>query len=264
MFGDELLYSKLAQSIASGHGLVLRGETVFFPAPLPILAQAPAWLVHSLASGYVLAKAVNVGVMSAAVFPAYALARRLVRPSYALLAAAMTVAGPVLVYAPYLMSEALAYPVFLLALATMVCAFERPSRVMEAAVVAVSLAAVVTRVQFVVFPSPISAAVAVAPPRPLPRPVGRRPPLPRSGAARVGRGGARHLCRRGDPELRPTRRLRWGSLTGALLPFAAGWLIMPGAILGAALLAWRPRSEGEAAFGLLALHRPRSFSSRSA
>ena len=253
VFGDELLYSKLAQSVASGHGLVLRGETVFFPAPLPILAQAPAWLVHSLASGYVLAKALNVAVMSAAAFPAYALARRLVRPSYALLAAAMTVAGPVLVYAPYLMSEALAYPVFLLALATIVRAFERPSRWMEAAVVAVSLAAVLTRVQFVVVPVAYLVAVAVR----------RRIrchalsvggllafaalPLVSGGTLLGTYAGATTLS------FDPLAVVRWSSLTAALLPFAAGWLIVPGAILGAALLAVRPRSEADAAFGLLAL-----------
>src|SRR4029078_5046476 len=105
-----------------------------------------------LAPGYLSRKPLNVAFMSAAVCPAYALARRLVRPSYALLAAALTVAGPVLVYAPYLMSEALAYPVFLLTAAAIIRAFDRPSRWMEAAVVGVSLAAVLTRVQFVVVP----------------------------------------------------------------------------------------------------------------
>lgn len=42
VFGDELLYSKLAQSLVSGHGFSVRGEPVFFPAPLAVLAQAPA------------------------------------------------------------------------------------------------------------------------------------------------------------------------------------------------------------------------------
>jgi hypothetical protein len=51
----------------------------------------------------------------------------------------------------------------------------------------------------------------------------------------------------------PLAVARWSSLTAALLPFAAGWLILPGAILGAALLAVRPRSDADAAFGLLAL-----------
>jgi hypothetical protein len=253
VFGDELLYSKLAQSIASGHGFLVRGETVFFPALLPILAQAPAWLVHSLASGYVLAKALDVAVMSAAVFPAYSLARRLVRPSYALLAAAMTVAGPVFVYAPYLMSEALAYPVFLLALATMVRAFDRPSRWMEAAVVAVSLAAVLTRVQFVVLPVAYLAAVALR--RRVRRQALSVGALLALAAVPLVSGGALLGTYAGTTTLSfdPLTVVRWSSLTAALLPFAAGWLIVPGAVLGATLLAVRPKSEAEAAFGLIAL-----------
>jgi len=253
VFTDELLYSKLAQSVASGHGFVLRGETIFFPAPLPILAQAPAWLVPAAPSAYVLAKAVNVALMSAAVFPAYALARRLVRPSYALLAAAMTVAGPVLVYAPYLMSEALAYPVFLLAAATIVRAFDRPSRWMEAAVVGVSIAAVLTRAQFVVVPLAYLVTVVV-------RRAFRRHafsagallalaavPLLSGGALLGGYEGAATLS------FDPIAVLRWSALTGALLPFAAGWLILPGALLGLAAAAFRPRTAAEGAFGTLSL-----------
>jgi hypothetical protein len=100
VFGDELLYSKLAQSVAAGDGFSIRGEPVFFPAPLAILAQAPAWLLDSTATAYAVVKAMNVAIMAAAVLPAYFLARRLVRPWYALLAAAAAVAGPQMLYAP--------------------------------------------------------------------------------------------------------------------------------------------------------------------
>jgi hypothetical protein len=253
VFGDELLYSKLAQSVAAGHGFMLRGETVFFPAPLPILAQAPAWLVHSLPSAYVVAKALNVALMSAAVFPAYSLARRLVRPSYALLAAAITVAGPAMVYAPYLMSEALAYPVFLLVLATMVRAFERPSRWMEVAVVAASLAAVLTRVQFVVVPLAFLAAVVLG--RDRRRHVVSVTALLALGAVPLISGGALLGTYAGTATLSfdPAAVVRWAGLTAALLPFAAGWLVVPGALVGLVLLAVRPRGRAEAAFGTLAL-----------
>ena len=37
VFNDELLYAKLSQSIAAGHGLAIRGEPFFFPAPLASL-----------------------------------------------------------------------------------------------------------------------------------------------------------------------------------------------------------------------------------
>src|SRR3954454_20008461 len=82
VFNDELLYAKLSQSIAAGHGLSIRGEHFFFPAPLASLVQAPAWLLSSMPDAYAAAKLLNAAVMSAAVFPAYWLARQLVRPSY--------------------------------------------------------------------------------------------------------------------------------------------------------------------------------------
>ena len=47
VFNDELLYAKLSQSIAAGHGLTIRGEHFFFPAPVAPLVQAPAWLFSS-------------------------------------------------------------------------------------------------------------------------------------------------------------------------------------------------------------------------
>jgi hypothetical protein len=65
VFGDELLYSKLAQSLASGDGFTVRGEAVFFPAPLSVLVQVPAWLLDSTSAAYAVVKAVNVALMSA-------------------------------------------------------------------------------------------------------------------------------------------------------------------------------------------------------
>jgi len=262
VFADELLYSKLAQSVAAGHGFTVRGEPVFFPAPLAVLAQVPAWLFHSTPTAFAVAKALNTAIMATAVFPAYSLARRLVRPSYALLAAAATVAGPAMVYGPYLMSEALAYPVFLLALATMVRAIDRPSRRMEAAVVAVSLLAVLTRLQFIVVPISYLLAAPLAG-----RLCGERVrAVARSHAISLGAllglaalplltGGAVLGTYLGATLLHYDvgTVLRWSGFTAALLPFVAGWLVVPGALLGLGLLAIRPRGRAEAGFALLAL-----------
>ena len=103
VFNDELLYAKLSQAIAAGHGLAIRGEHFAFPAPIAPLVQSPAWLFASMTDGYAAAKLLNAVVMSAALFPAYWLARRLVRESFALLVAAATVATPAMVYHAYLM-----------------------------------------------------------------------------------------------------------------------------------------------------------------
>src|SRR5437879_7108514 len=95
---EELIYEKLSQSIAAGHGLQLRGQGFFWPAVLGPLVQAPAWLIGSMPHAYAAAKLINAAVMSSAVFPAYWLARRVVRPSFALLTAAGAVATPAMVY----------------------------------------------------------------------------------------------------------------------------------------------------------------------
>src|SRR5438477_9449176 len=112
VFNDELLYAKLSQSIAAGHGLAIRGEHFFFPAPLASLVQAPAWLLSSMTDAYAAAKLLNAAVMSAAVFPSYWLARRVVRCSFAPLTALAAVRSPAVVYHGYLMPEALAERVF--------------------------------------------------------------------------------------------------------------------------------------------------------
>ena len=261
VFGDELLYSKLAQSLAAGDGFTVRGEPVFFPAPLPVLAQVPAWFFDSTATAYGALKALNAAVMAAAAFPAYALARRLVRPAFALLVAAATVAGPAMLYHAYLMSEALAYPVFLLACATMVRAIAEPSRRMEMAVVGVSALACLTRLQFIVVPlaylvaAPLAARLAGEPVRTALRrhrisltvlAVLVALPLVTGGLVVGTYLGAALL------DYTPLHVLDWSAFTATLLPFAAGWLVVPGAIFGLVGLVARPRGRAEAAFGVIA------------
>src|SRR5437764_14503025 len=161
VFNDELLYAKLSQAIAAGHGLAIRGTHYAFPAPVASLLQAPAWLFGSMPDGYATAKVLNAVLMSAAVFPACALARRVVRPSFALVVAAATVATPAMVYHAYLMSEAAAYPIFLTAVYVIVRALEEPSRRFAMAVPVVCAVAVATRVQFVVLPIAYVVGVAI-------------------------------------------------------------------------------------------------------
>ena len=62
-------------------------------------------------------KLIGVLAMTAAIFPAYGLARLVVSRPYALFAAVGAVAAPALAYAPFLVDEPLAYPVSTLALA---------------------------------------------------------------------------------------------------------------------------------------------------
>ena len=161
VFTDELLHGGLARSFADGTPFEIRDATAFFPAFLPALAGAPAWLIGDMGTAYALAKVLNALVMSAACLPAYWLARQVVRPSYALLAAAAAVATPGMLYSAYLLSEPLAYPVFLLAVAVYVHALTRPSPRWWMAAGAVSLLAVGTRMQFVALPVVLGLVLAL-------------------------------------------------------------------------------------------------------
>jgi hypothetical protein len=251
VFTDELMFSELARSLAAGEWLTVRGEGFFFPSFLPALVQGPVWLLEG-ASAYGVAKALNAVRMCSAVFPAWALARLVVQPAYAFGVAAATVSGGAMLYHSYLSSEALALPVFLLAVFVSVRAVAEPSLRWDALAVLVLGAAVLTRAQFVVLPVAFVLTVLVVG-RPL-----RRHALALSvlafaalagligGATLLGfYGGAREL------DYPALETLRFAGWTAALLPFAAGMLIVPGAVLGLGYAIVRPRRRAEAALGFM-------------
>jgi hypothetical protein len=252
VFTDELLFSELARSFAGGEGFVVRDQPLFFPAFMPALLQAPAWLAGSTPLAYGLAKAINTLLMCSAALPAYWLARRVVQPTYALIVAVATLAGGGMLYHGYLTSEAAAYPVFLLAVAVCVRTLASPSRNRDLVALAVLALAVLTRAQFVVLPLVFALSLVL---------VGR--PLRRHSTALAGLGAAAVIALVAgasslgfyegatmlDYPLRDT--LRWTGWTAALLPFAAGMFVAPGALLGFALALTRPRSTAERAFATL-------------
>jgi hypothetical protein len=254
VFNDELLYAKLSQAIAAGEGLAIRGEGFFFPAPLAPLVQAPAWLLGSMTDAYTAAKLINAAVMSAAAFPAYWLARRIVRPTFALLTAAAAVATPAMVYHGYLTSEALAYPVFLFAVAVLAHAVAEPSRRNALAVPLVCALAVGTRVQFLVLPLAYLGAVAICG-----RGGYRRYAVPAAltgllVAILVGVPGA--LGQYGEATqlgYAPGAVAHWALTTGYLLPFSVGLAIVPGALFGLQFMVARARKPVEHAAGVLTI-----------
>src|SRR5258708_32534433 len=80
-----------------------------------------------MADVYRWSQVVNALLICSAVVPAYLLARRVVRPSAALVAAALAVAIPSTVYAGTLMTENVFYPVFLWLALALVPALEPPT-----------------------------------------------------------------------------------------------------------------------------------------
>ena len=253
VFTDELLFSELARSFASGDGFLVRGEHLFFPAFVPALLQAPAWLAGSTPQAYAIAKTLHTLLMCSAALPAYWLARRFVQPLYALVVATATVAGGAMLYHGYLTSEAAAYPVFLLAVAVCVRTIATPSPRWDLSALVVLAIAVATRAQFVVLPLAFGLTLLLAA-RPLRRHatafVGLAVAAAVGGVAGVSSLGFYEGATTLDYPLVETAR--WMGWTAALLPFAAGILVVPGAVVGLVLAGLRPRCAEERAFAVLA------------
>ena len=161
---DELIYSELAKSLAESGRFLVRGEaTAAYGIVYPTLI-APAWAIfESVPQAYAAAKAINSLVMSLAAVPAYFLARRVLAEPFALVAAALTVAVPSMVYTATLMTENAFYPLFLAAALAMVLWLERPTALRTGIVLAASLVAYLTRQQaLALLPALLTAPLLVA------------------------------------------------------------------------------------------------------
>jgi glycosyltransferase involved in cell wall biosynthesis len=157
---DELIYSELAKSFAATGEFLIRDEHhgaygVVYPVVI-----APAYrLFSSLPDAYAAAKAIGSAAMSLAAVPAYLLARRVLRPSYALGAAALALLVPSMAYTGTIMSETVFYPIFVAVALALVLALERPTRARQLALLAVCLVAFLARSQAIV----LVPAIATAP-----------------------------------------------------------------------------------------------------
>ena len=108
LFTDELQWASLSRGVAH-HGVPeLRLERAPFDSLYTYLI-APAWWLGATAPGYAAAKYINAVVMTASLFPAYALARLFVPRWAAIACGVATAAIPSLVYTGMLIPESLAY-----------------------------------------------------------------------------------------------------------------------------------------------------------
>jgi hypothetical protein len=125
IFTDELELTQISRSIADTGEPARRGVPYGFTSLAPWLT-APAWWIHSVTDAFETVKYLQTLVMTAAIFPAYALARTVVSRPWALFAAVATVAAPALSYAPILVEEPLAYPAAALAFLLVARAVAQP------------------------------------------------------------------------------------------------------------------------------------------
>ena len=180
----------------------------------------------------------------------------------ALALAALGVLVPDLVFAAFVSSEALAYPLLIASVYTATGALARPSRRGQLGFVALAALAALARVQFAVLPVVyVLAAVAIGLLERRFRKTLREQALAfglfaLAATAGVASGPARALgVYRGvfQHHVSPLGVAHWAALDTMTLAYAAGWIVVPGAVLGLWLALARPRSREELVFGTLAL-----------
>jgi hypothetical protein len=259
-FADEYIYSTLAYELAHTGRPTIRGESANFPALLEPVLTAPAWLPGDPALALRLTQGLNALAMSLAAVPVYLLARRLRLGKWLSIAcAAFALVVPDLFYVSFILGEPIAYPLVLAALCAGVYALAQPTRRNQVAFAAFSALATFARVQFVILPVAfVLAAIVVE--RGSPRRIlgGFRLSLglfaaPVVAALAFGPGRALGYYRDiADFSLDPVQLARWLATDGMLLAYAAGWVLVPAAVVALALGLVRPRDRTERAFAALA------------
>ena len=159
-FIDELTYGRVAQNLAAGDGFTYQGLSPGYRSLYPY-AIAPAWALFEGSTAYHAALAINAALMNLVVVPAYAVARRVAAPGWALAAAAAAALTPSMVWSAYLLTEALAYPLAAAALWAMVRALREPGVRWTAAALALCLLCALVRTQLLVLFGAFAVAVAV-------------------------------------------------------------------------------------------------------
>jgi Dolichyl-phosphate-mannose-protein mannosyltransferase len=165
IFQDEIAYADLARSLGRTGHLAIRdfpGRNGFGPL-YPVLISPAYAIFKNSATAYEAAKAINAVVMSLVVVPTYLIARRLVTQWAAIVAAALAVAIPAMVYSAAIMTEVAFYPAVIFSAWAIFAALERPTVVRQLLLFVPIAAAVLARPQAVVFgPIVVTTIVLVA------------------------------------------------------------------------------------------------------
>jgi hypothetical protein len=262
-FPDEYLYGELARSLLESGRPAVRGIEIGFPALLQPVLTAPTWLVGDVVVSYRLTQAVGALAMSLVALPVFALARKLgIGRPLALAAAALSLAVPDLLFASWVMAEPFAYPLFVGVVLAGTAALAEPSRRRGLVLVALVALAAFARAQFAILPLCFVAAVFLVGLRERRlRLVLREQALPLGvfagvglAVALIGIGRVLGLYRSAlDGRADPVELLERVGTNALVLAYASGWIIVPGALLGLALVLGRPRSRAELAFGAIFL-----------
>jgi hypothetical protein len=261
LFPDEYIYSSIGRSLANSGHPTIRGGSAHFPALLQPIVTAPAWLIGDVDTAFRAVQAIGAFAMSLAVVPVYILAVRLgLSRRIALALAALAVLVPDFLYASFITSEPFAYPLVLAAVAAGVIALAAPTRRGQLAFVGFAGLATLARAQLVVVPVVfIVAAVVIGAFERRVRPALREQLLPLVVMAvpvlALIATGPTHVLGYYNPVLHmridPSAFARWVGWDAMVLTYAAGWIVIPGALLGLWLCLRRPTARIELAFGVV-------------
>lgn len=159
---DELLYERLAISIAKGHSPLPRvhGELIPSLNQLYPLVIAPAFTQGSVPAALHDAHVLSAFVMASVIIPVFLLARRVVQSErVALLVAALAVCVPWIVYSSFLLTEVVAYPAFVWALLGLQRATTSPRARNDLLAVGALALAILARTQFTLLLVVLPAAI---------------------------------------------------------------------------------------------------------
>ncbi|MDX6492236.1 MAG: hypothetical protein QOH02_171 [Gaiellaceae bacterium] len=160
---DEMIYGLLGRSLwTTGHLDILGDRSPFYGLVYP--AFVGPWLsLHDAKLGYELLKGCQALVMSLTAVPVYFWSRRLMRPGWALVAAALSLAVPGLAFSGFVMTEVAFYPVLMLAAWALASSLARQTMGSQALVGGAIVLAVLTRLQAIVLvPTFVLALLLVA------------------------------------------------------------------------------------------------------
>ena len=262
-FPDEYMYAELGRSLLeSGSPLVREENAHFLPLLYPLLT-APAWLWDDVELAYRTIQGLNAVLMSLAAIPVFLLARRLgIGVRLAVAAAALAVALPELLFSSALMAEALAYPLALAVAAAAAAALERPTPHVQLALLGLSGLAALTRLQLAVLPLGYLAAVVAVGARDRRLRATLREHALAVGAIGLAAGAGLAAALAGTVgiygdvtaySVEPLVAAQGFAATALVLAYAAGWVVVPGALTGLVLALARPRTRAELGFGVFAL-----------
>jgi Dolichyl-phosphate-mannose-protein mannosyltransferase len=158
---DEAVYGQRAIAFWRHFSLpILHGQGAGYSVLYPVVAGIP-FVTGTLYRGYESLKLLQALVASLAAVPVFFYGRRLMPNGYALIAATLTVASPLLLYTGLVMTEVLYYPVAALATLAIARAVETAGRRDQAVALLTIVLAIATRVQGVVLIVVFAAAILV-------------------------------------------------------------------------------------------------------